>query len=453
MTQQHGADDGFVWGVATSALQIEGAVDRDGRGRSIWEDFQDQPGAITSGETVAGGSHHYDHVAEDVALMADLGVDAYRFSISWPRVVPAGRGEVNPAGLGFYDRLVDELLAAGIQPVVTLYHWDLPSALQREGGWTVRSTGEAFAAYVRVVAEALGDRVGTFITHNEPAVASLVSNADGVHAPGNRDIRTALAVAHELLVSHGMAMHEIRDVAPDARAGITLDINQIVPADPDDPDHVAAARLYDGQLGRWFLDPTHGHGYPDDVVAYYGDAAPPAPDADLELMATPTDFTGVNYYRRDAVTPADADDWAAARPHWVTGDPAPAGTRVSGLGWEVHPEGLYDTLQRVVDAGAREVMVTENGAAFEDTVTADGRVIDDDRTAYLRDHVAQVQRARDAGLPVTGYFVWSLMDNFEWAEGYGGRFGIVRSEPDRYVRVPKDSYAWYRDHLAARHGT
>ena len=443
-------DDGFLWGVATSALQIEGATRRDGRGRSIWEDFQARPGAIANGETVEGGSHHYDHVAEDVALMAELGVDAYRFSVSWPRVVPHGRGEVNPQGLGFYDRLVDELLAAGITPVVTLYHWDLPSALQAEGGWTRRSTSEAFAAYARTVVSALGDRVGTFITHNEPAVASLVSNADGVHAPGNRDIATALAVAHELMVSHGMAMHEIREVAPDARAGITLDINQVVPADPDDDAHVDAARLYDGQLARWFLDPTHGHGYPADVVAYYGDAAPRATDADLELMATPTDFTGVNYYRRDTCRPADPDDWAAARPSWVTGDAPPPGTTTTALGWEVHPEGLYDVIARVADAGAREVMVTENGAAFDDAVTADGRVPDSDRVDYLAGHVAQVLRAREDGLPVTGWFLWSLLDNFEWAEGYDKRFGIVRSEPDAFTRIRKDSFAWYRDHLTSR---
>ena len=436
--------DGFLWGVATSALQIEGAIDRDGRGRSIWEDFQERPGAIASGDTVAGGSHHYDHVAEDVALMADLGVDAYRFSIAWPRVFPEGRGAVNAAGLGFYDRLVDELLAAGIQPVATLYHWDLPSALQREGGWTRRSTGEAFASYARTVVGALGDRVTTWITHNEPQVVSLVANADGVHAPGTRDIATALQVAHEVLVSHGMAMHEIRDVAPHVRAGITLDINVIAPADPEDPSHVRAAELLDGQLARWFLDPVLGRGYPEDVAAYYGDAAPRPTSADLELMATPTDLMGLNYYRRDTVAPADPDDWAAARP--VERD-----VPRTALGWEIHPEGLYDTLQRVVAAGAPEVMVTENGAAFDDRVV-DGRIDDPDRVAYLAAHVEQVERCVAEGLPVTGYFLWSLLDNFEWAEGYGKRFGIVWSEPDRYVRIRKTSADWYRDHLAARRG-
>jgi beta-glucosidase len=439
------SDDGFLWGVATAALQIEGAVDRDGRGRSIWEDFQDRPGTIAGGDTVAGGSHHYDHVADDVALMRDLGVDAYRFSVAWPRVVPDGRGEVNPAGLGFYDRLVDELLAADIVPVVTLYHWDLPSTLQQEGGWTRRSTSEAFAAYVRVVAEALGDRVRHFVTHNEPQVVSLVANAEGVHAPGNRDVGTALAVAHELLVSHGMAMHEIREVAPQAQAGITLDINVVAPADPEDPEHVAAARMLDGQVARWFLDPVMGHGYPDDVVAWYGDLAPRPTDDELALMATPTDFTGLNYYRRDTVTPADPDDWAAARP--VARD-----VPTTAMGWEIHPQGLSENVRRVVEAGAPQVMVTENGAAFDDVVTADGRVPDDDRVAYLEAHVAEVQRCRDEGLPLTGYFLWSLLDNFEWAEGYAKRFGIVRSQPDRWVRVPKDSYRWYRDHLASRHG-
>lgn len=444
--------DGFLWGVATSALQIEGAVDGDGRGRSIWEDFQRQAGTIKGGETVEGGSHHYDHVDEDVALMVDLGVDAYRFSISWPRVFPEGRGRVNDAGLGFYDRLVDRLLENGIEPVATLYHWDLPAALQAEGGWTARATSEAFAVHARTVVAALGDRVSRWITHNEPAVASLVGHADGVHAPGTRDIGTALQVAHELLVSHGLAMQEIRDVAPHVQAGITLDINQIVPANPDDPDHVAAAELYDGQLARWFLDPVMGRGYPEDVVAHYGDAAPRPTPAELELMGTPIDFLGLNYYRRDTVTPAEAGDWAAARPSWVTGQPAPSDVEVTALGWEVHPEGLYDTLHRVVDAGASQVMVTENGAAFDDEVT-DGQVHDPDRVAYVAGHVAQVERCVGEGLPVTGYFLWSLLDNFEWAEGYGTRFGIVRSQPDEYVRVPKDSYRWYRDHLAARHGS
>ena len=435
------ADD-FTWGTATSALQVEGAVDRDGRGRSIWEDFEARPGTIRNGETVAGGSHHYDHVAEDVALLAELGVDAYRVSVAWPRVVPDGRGEVNPAGLGFYDRLVDELLAAGIQPVATLYHWDLPSALQAEGGWTVRSTSEAFAAYARTVVDALGDRVDTFITHNEPAVASLVGNAVGAHAPGNRDIGTALAVAHELLVSHGLAMAEIRDVAPAVRAGITLDINVIAPADPDDEAHVRAAELYDGQLARWFLDPVMGRGYPADVVDWYGDVAPHPTADDLALMAAPIDFLGLNYYRRDTVVPAPAGHWAAA-------EVVPRDVPTTALGWEIHPEGLYDTLHRVVDAGVTEVMVTENGAAFDDEVV-DGHVQDDDRIAYLSDHVAAVERARDEGLPVTGYFLWSLLDNFEWAEGYGTRFGIVRSQPDEHVRLRKASFDWYRQHLARR---
>lgn len=445
------AHDEFLWGVATSALQIEGAVDRDGRGRSIWEDFQEREGAVRGGQTVEGGSHHYDHLDDDVALLADLGVDAYRFSISWPRILPDGRGKVNEAGLGFYDRLVDQLLETGTQPVATLYHWDLPAALQAEGGWTARSTSEAFAIYARTVVAALGDRVSRWITHNEPAVASLVGNADGVHAPGNRDIRTALQVVHELLVSHGMAMHEIREVAPHVLAGITLDINQIVPLDPDDPAHVTAAELYDGQLARWFLDPVMGQGYPDDVASHYGDVAPRPTAAELDLMGTAIDFLGLNYYRRDTVTPSEPGDWAAARPRWVTGEPVPPDIPVTALGWEIHPEGLYDTLHRVVDTGAPQVMVTENGAAFDDEVV-DGEIHDPERIAYITDHVAQVERCVDEGLPVTGYFLWSLLDNFEWAEGYDTRFGIVWSEPDAYVRVPKDSFRWYRDHLAARHG-
>ncbi len=437
-------DREFLWGVATAALQIEGATDRDGRGRSIWEDLQERPGAIAGGDRVDGGSHHYDHVAEDIALMVDLGVDAYRFSIGWPRVYPEGRGRVNTAGLGFYDRLVDALLEAGIEPVVTLYHWDLPSALQAEGGWTRRSTSTAFAAYTRTVARALGDRVTRWITHNEPQVVSLVANADGVHAPGIRDIGTALRVAHELLVSHGLAMHELRDAVADLHAGITLDINVIEPLDPDDEANAAAATLYDGQLARWFLDPVLGRGYPEDVVAYYDGLAPEPTDEELDLMSVPIDFLGLNYYRRDTVVPADPGDWAAARS-------VPTDAPRTALGWEIHPEGLRDTIRRVVDAGAPEVVVTENGAAFDDEVV-DGAVRDPERVDYLAAHVAQVERCVDEGLPVGGYFLWSLLDNFEWAEGYRKRFGIVRSEPDRFVRVPKSSFGWYREHLERRHG-
>lgn len=439
-THQHPAP--FVWGVATSALQIEGAIDRDGRGRSIWEDFQERPGAIANDDRVDQGSHHYDHWRQDIALMADLGVDAYRFSVAWPRVVPDGDGDVNAAGLGFYDHLVDGLLEAGIEPVVTLYHWDLPSALQARGGWTDRATAHAFARYARVVVDALGDRVARVITHNEPAVASLVANAAGVHAPGVHDIGTALEVAHGLLVSHGLAVESIRESRHDVEVGITLDVNVIEAADPDDGRHRTAADLLDGQLARWFLDPVFGQDYPADVVAFYGDAAPTVADGDMERIAAPIDFLGVNYYRRDVVEPAPDGHWAAAV---VTPRDVPR----TALGWEIHPGGLHDVVARVSAHGPDYVMVTENGAAFDDPPATDGRIHDTDRVAYLTDHVAAVQRCLDDGLPLRGWFLWSLLDNFEWAEGYRSRFGIIHSDPDRHLRILKDSARWYRSHIAS----
>ncbi len=431
----------FVWGVATSALQIEGAVERDGRGRSIWEDFQDRPGAIANGDRVDAGAHHYDHWQDDIALMADLGVGAYRFSVAWPRVVPDGDGAVNPAGLGFYDHLVDGLLEAGIEPVVTLYHWDLPSALQARGGWTDPATGLAFARYARVVVDALGDRVERVITHNEPAVAALVGNAAGVHAPGVHDIRTALQVAHGLLVSHGLAVEAIGEGRHDVEVGITLDINVIEPAEPDDADHRGAADLLDGQLARWFLDPVVGDGYPADVLAFYGAAAPAVAPGDMDRIAAPIDFLGVNYYRRDVVAPAPNGHWAAAV---VIARDVPT----TALGWEVHADGLHDVVARVAARAPGYVMVTENGAAFDDPPVDNGRIHDVDRVAYVTDHVAAIQRCLDEGLPLRGYFLWSLLDNFEWAEGYRARFGIIHSDPDHHVRVLKDSARWYRSHIA-----
>lgn len=434
-----GPGDDFLWGVATSALQIEGAVDADGRGRSIWEDFQEIPGAIDGGDRVDAGSHHYDHASEDVELLSWLGVDAYRFSIAWPRVLPEGRGDVNPSGLGFYDRLVDRLLAAGIEPVVTLYHWDLPAALQAEGGWAVRSTAEAFAEYAATVVGALGDRVTTWVTHNEPAVASLLGHGAGIFAPGIADRRTAVRAAHEILVSHGLAVQAIRATSSTARVGIVLDVNAFEPA-RDDEAHRRATRLFDGQMHRWFLDPVSGRGYPVDTAAWYGRAMVEPGPRELELIAEPTDFIGVNYYRQDTIEPAPPGDWRPGRP--VHRD-----VPHTAMGWEIRPEGISEVLHRVADLGHEVLYVTENGAAFDDRLE-DGEVHDPERIDYLARHVAEVEKARDEGVPVAGYFLWSFVDNFEWSSGYAKRFGLFWSEPDRYVRIPKDSAHWYRERLA-----
>ncbi len=437
----------FVWGAATAAFQIEGAPDADGRGRSIWDDFQEVPGTVANGDRAVDACRSYEFWERDVELLARLGVDAYRFSVAWPRVVPDGSGDVNEAGLDWYDRFVDALLAEGIEPVVTLYHWDLPSALQARGGWTQRATSEAFARYTEAVVRRLGDRVGTWVTHNEPQVASLVAHAEGVHAPGVRDRRVALQVAHELLVSHGLAVDVLRQHAPDARVGITLDINVITPQDPDDPAHVRAAELLDGQVARWFLDPVHGRGYPDDVLEFVGDDAPTIQPGDLDRIAVATDFLGINHYRRDTVAPAEPGHWAAARtvtrPGWPT----------TAMGWEILPEGIGQILRRVHDDyGPPSILVTENGAAFDDVPDQDGRVQDDHRIDYLDRYVDEVLAARGDGVPVDGWFLWSLLDNFEWAEGFDKRFGIVRTLSGTPTRVPKASFDWYADRIRQERG-
>ncbi len=439
--------DNFTWGVATSAYQIEGAVAEDGRGPSIWDTFAHTPGATLDGDTGDVACDHYHRYREDVALMADLGVSAYRFSIAWPRVIPDGDGAVNPAGLGFYDRLVDELLAHGIQPWPTLYHWDLPQALQDRGGWQDRATVDAFTRYAGVVADALGDRVGHWITHNEPWVAAFAGHLDGVHAPGLQDWGAALAAAHHLLLSHGRAVPVLRQRSPDALVGISLDCR---PARSG--GDAAASRHFDGFRNRWFLDPVFGRGYPDDMVAAYrarrrftGDGPPFVRAGDLDEIAAPVDFVGVNYYTSlhlAAGRDESEDTGVAPGP-----DPHEGFTE---MGWEVTPSALSEWLQRVHrDYAPARLVITENGASYSDAPGPDGRVSDQRRIDYLRLHVGAVGEAIAAGAPVTGYFVWSLLDNFEWARGYSQRFGLVWVDFDTQQRTPKDSFQWYQDVIAS----
>lgn len=437
----------FVWGAATSSYQIEGAWDEDGKGESIWDRFSHTPGRIKDGDTGDVACDHYHRWAEDVALMETLGLHAYRFSVSWPRVLPAGRGAVNPAGLDFYDRLVDGLLEAGIEPFVTLYHWDLPQALQDEGGWPVRTTAEAFVEYADVLSRRLGDRVTHWITHNEPAVTVYMAHLYGQHAPGVQDMATALRVSHHLLLSHGWAVEVLRRNSPSAEVGVTLNVNYTVPASPS-PADADLARRHDGMWYRWFLDPLAGRPYPADVVADCV-AAGVEPLAelgvvqpgDMETIAAPIDLMGLNYYRREVFR----DETAAGNLPRVVFEWPQSGADWTEMGWEIYPEGLYHVLMRLHhEYQMPKLYVTENGCSFSDGPGEDGRVHDQRRTDYLARHFAAAARAIEHGAPLAGYFVWSLLDNFEWAHGYSQRFGVIWVDFETGERIPKDSAWWYQ---------
>jgi beta-glucosidase len=373
--------------------------------------------------------------------MHDLGISAYRFSISWPRILPEGRGRVNPAGLDFYDRMVDDLLANGIEPYATLYHWDLPQALEDRGGWPARDTADAFAEYVEVVASRLGDRVLNWITQNEPWVVSWLGYGLGVHAPGRRSDADALAAAHHVLLAHGRAAEVLRREAASARVGVTVDLYPMYPLS-DAAEDIEAARLLDGSRNRWFLEPILGLGYPTDMLEHYRPILPRIEDDDLRTIGAPIDFLGVNYYSR-AVVRAGANP---TRPTQVE----VADAEHTEMGWEVYPEGLRDLLVRLHgDYALPDVYITENGAAYPD-VRSNGSVVDPQRISYVERHVAALVDAISEGVPVRGYFLWSLLDNFEWAFGYSRRFGIVYVDFDTLERVPKESFAWYRDLIAAQ---
>jgi beta-glucosidase len=432
--------DDFRWGAATASYQIEGAAHEDGRGESVWDRFSATPGKVRNGDTGEIACDFYRRYPADVRLMAELGLDSFRFSIAWPRILPDGRGQVNIAGLDFYDRLVDKLLEHGIEPFPTLFHWDTPQALEDAGGWPARATAEAFAEYAEVVAGRLGDRVRHWTTHNEPWVCAWIGHAWGEHAPGRTNERDAVAAAHHLLLSHGWAVEAIRRAAPDAQVGITLNLSHAYPA-TDSPEDEAAAWELDGGGNRWFLDPIFRGAYPSDLLERNELVAPFVADGDLAAIAAPLDFLGVNYYFRFVVG-------AGADGPRVMHDPEALRTE---MGWEVYPDGLHAMLTRVAnDYGPAVIYVTENGAAFGDVRGHDGHVHDPERTAYLESHIGAVARAVDDGAPVKGYFVWSLLDNFEWAHGYSKRFGLIYVDYPTLERVPKDSFYWYRDFIASR---
>jgi beta-glucosidase len=422
--------DSFLWGAATASYQIEGAWDADGKGESIWDRFSHTPGKVYNGDTGDIACDHYHRYPDDIAIMQRLGLHAYRFSLSWPRVVPRGRGEVNPAGLDFYDRLVDALLAASIQPFATLYHWDLPQALQDEGGWGNRATCDAFAEYAGVVAGRLGDRVRAWMTINEPQVIAFLGHRDGEHAPGLKDERLALQAAHHLLIAHGLAAQAIRANRPDVSLGIVLNLWPVEAA-TDAPADRAEAEVRWRKDNAWFLDPLFYQRYPQASFEAYGPRAPVIQPGDWALIGQPLDFLGVNYYTRTLVT--------------VQGPIAPVpGAEYTEMGWEVHAPALRRLLLRLkAEYPPIPLYITENGGAFPDEVSTHGRVHDPRRIAYLRDHFIQAQQAMAEGVDLRGYFVWSLLDNFEWAHGYSKRFGLVYVDYATPRRIVKDSGEWY----------
>jgi beta-glucosidase len=438
----------FRWGVATSAYQIEGAVSEHGRTPSIWDTFCRVPGAIDNGDTGDVACDHYHRMPEDVALIRDLCIDTYRFSVAWPRVQPGGRGPVNPAGAAFYDRLVDELLAEGIDPWVTLYHWDLPQELEDAGGWPERDTAYRFADYAQLVHDRLGDRVAHWTTLNEPWCSAMLGYVEGVQAPGRRDFSAGIHAVHHLLLGHGLAAQRLRASAPGRLdLAITLNLSTANPATDSEADRDAARRA-DGLSTRMYLDPlVHGH-YPEDVVA---DLAArrvrlPIREGDLEIISAPIDTLGVNYYFSQRASGIGEDGSTRDAHGHPVGRGLPYGLPRTAMGWEVMPNDFRDLLIRVGrDYPGIPIVITENGAAFDDQPSVDGYVRDDDRTEYLAAHIAAVAEAREAGTDIRGYFAWSLLDNFEWAYGYDKRFGIIRVDYETQKRTPKQSALWYRD--------
>ena len=431
--------DNFLWGTATCSYQIEGAVKEDGRGESIWDVFSHTPGKTLNGDTGDVACDHYHHWLDDIKIMQSLGYPNYRFSLGWPRILPNGRGKINQPGLDFYSRLIDGLLEAGITPMATLYHWDLPIAL--ENAWLNREVVDAFAEYTDVVARHLGDRVKYWFTINEPWCASHLSYTYGEHAPGLKDRSKGILAAHHLLLAHGVAVKEIRKTVPEAQIGIVLNMSP-VHNDPDAPVSEDRIRFMDGELIRWFADPIYGRGYPQDMLEDYvgmGVLDSTTPDfikpGDMDLMAQETDLLGINYYTRMFVSANSEGIHNEERDVPQT-----------DMGWELYPQGLYELLERINrEYHPKQLMVTENGASYADGPDNNGKVHDQRRIDYLQNHIQMVWKAIQAGIPVTAYLQWSLMDNFEWARGYSQRFGAIHVDYETQKRTIKDSAYWFSD--------
>lgn len=469
-----GFPERFLWGAATASYQIEGAVAEDGRGPSIWDTFSHVPGNTVHGDNGDIADDHYHRLDEDLDLMARLGLGAYRFSVAWPRVQPDGRGRPNQAGLDFYRRLLEGLRRRGITPAATLYHWDLPQGLEDQGGWAARETAERFAEYAEIVARELGEGIGLWITLNEPWVAAWMGYGTGRHAPGRSEIGLALAATHHLLLGHGLAIQALRgELGEEALLGITLNLAPVHAHGDSESDRLAQ-RLVDGNLNRLFLDPLFRGRYPEDMVEHYRERRPGLGvlrEGDLETIAAPIDFLGVNYYSprnvvalervRDGVAPAGLAALAqraesrASRDRPIAEELGaaevwPLHLDTSAMGWTIEPEALTELLLRLhAEYGPRPLYITENGTAVNDYADPEGRVVDPERIAYLDSHLRAAQAAIEQGVDLRGYFTWSLLDNFEWSLGYSKRFGLVYVEYSSQRRIPKASFDWYREVVAA----
>ena len=443
--------EGFLWGTATASYQVEGAVEEDGRGPSIWDTFSHTPGKVRHGDTGDIACDQYHRLEEDLDLMVDLGVQAYRFSVAWPRVQPEGSGPANQRGLDHYRRLVEGLRARSIEPMLTLYHWDLPQALEDRGGWRSRETSERFAEYAGIVYEALGDSVRLWITLNEPWVSAWMGHGTGVHAPGIRDVSQALAATHHLLLGHGLALENMRSLdRANNQVGITLNLSAVRPATEDAAD-LEAARRVDGNANRLYLDPLFRGSYPEDMLEHYRSESDFAfvGEGDLEKISQPLDFLGVNYYFRNTVVDGlrESDLTTAIRFADLNASTVlPRGAQTTAMGWPVESDGLTELLVRLHREYARlPIYITENGAAFYDYVDPEGGVDDEERVAFLDAHFRAAHAAIEEGVDLRGYMVWSLLDNFEWAEGYSKRFGIVFVDYGTQRRIPKMSARWYTE--------
>ena len=442
--------DNFIWGAATAAYQIEGAWAEDGKGESIWDRFAHTPGKVRNGDSGDTASDHYHHWQEDIALMKSIGLKSYRLSLAWSRILPNGRGKVNQAGLDFYDRLIDGLLEAGISPLVTLFHWDLPQALQDEGGFSARSTAEAFVEYADLATRHLGDRVKHWVTHNEPSVYAFVGHLFGAHAPGLKDPNIALRVAHHLLLSHGWSVPVIRANSPAAEVGIAINVNYNQPASPSPYDYKVWQNEF-GMWTRWFLDPLYGRQYPPDLVAYSinnhslpADGLDFVQAGDMQAMAAPLDFLGVNYYTRQLARDQSLPP-GQNLPPTVFQAPKNDHDWQEMEDWEVYPHGLFNVLTWLnFEYQPAALYVTENGASWSDGPDETGRVQDARRINFLQRHFEAALRAIQVGVPLKGYYVWSLMDNLEWAHGFSQRFGLIWVDFITKQRVLKDSALWYK---------
>jgi beta-glucosidase len=430
----------FIWGTATASYQIEGAYKEDGKGESIWDRFSHSPGKVFKGHTGDVACDHYHRYEEDIKLLKKLGVKSYRLSIAWTRIFPEGRGQVNQKGIEFYKKLINLLIENEITPAVTLYHWDLPQKLQDIGGWTNPEVVESYVDFAKLMFKELGDLVPLWITHNEPWVVSILGNGWGNHAPGIRDFKTALLVAHNLMLSHGKAVKAYREMGFKGKIGITLNLSPTYAASVSEEDKLAAG-LQDGFNNRWFLDPVLKGSYPEDLVQLYKekDLLPEFKAEDLSIMSEQTDFLGINYYSRGVIK-FNKNGYPLPIDYVQTNNDK------TEMGWEIYPEGLYDLLTRLhKDYDGIDIMITENGAAFNDIVNREGQVLDDNRLDYIYKHLVQCHNAIEAGVNLKAYYVWSMMDNFEWAEGYAKRFGITYVNYETQERILKKSARWYSE--------